>query len=161
MREDRLPSTAYCVHLVYGWVSLAVPPAFGVPVEIDFSYSMDLDLGVTNWDQSVGNYLFRNIQTVAVPDVGQAVRLLAARPNPIRYYTTLRYHGEGAGDARLAVYDVTGRLVRVLHDGALGTGLRTWEWDARNSSGVRVARGTYFARLTVGGHSQVLKLVVM
>jgi hypothetical protein len=155
------PASAYTFHLANGWVSMATPPAAGQPVEVQYTYSVDLDLGVTNWDSNEGNYLFRNTSTVGVPDVAQAIRLLRAQPNPVRYTTMIRYRGEGVDRARLAVYDVSGRLVSVLHDGVLAAGLRTWEWDARDQGGARVARGTYFARLEAGGAVQVLKLVVL
>ncbi|MGD8395261.1 MAG: FG-GAP-like repeat-containing protein [Candidatus Eiseniibacteriota bacterium] len=155
------PTSAYTFHLANGWVSMATPPASGQAVEVQYTYSADLDLGVTNWDSNEGNYLFLNTSTVGVPDVAQAVKLLRAQPNPVRYTTMIRYRGAGVDRARLAVYDVSGRLVSVLHDGGLAAGLRTWEWDARDQQGARVARGTYFARLEAGGAVQVLKLVVL
>lgn len=40
-----------------GWVSVAVAPA--AQVEIDYSYTTSVDFAVSNWDTSVGNYVFR------------------------------------------------------------------------------------------------------
>ncbi len=70
---------------------------------------------------------------------------LAAAPNPFRATTTLSISAAAAPaqGTSLQIYDVEGRLVRVLaHPTAGGV-----EWDGRNGAGVRVGAGTYFARL--------------
>ncbi len=51
--------TDYCADLENGWVSLPDDPD-GLPVEILYEYSLDLEIAVSNWDSSVGNYLFIN-----------------------------------------------------------------------------------------------------
>lgn len=153
----------YTQHRAGGWISLATPPAAGAAITVDFSYSQDLDLGITNWDSSVGNYLFRNTGTlVAAPDAEAALPFsVTASPNPLRRSTVLRYTGEGAARAELAVYDVRGRRVRALHSGPLAGGLRSWEWDAKDTAGRPVATGVYFARLRVDGRSQSIKLILL
>ena len=163
LRIDGLPlgPADYTVHRSDGWISLAAPPAAGEEIAVEFSYSQDLDLGITNWDGSVGNYLFRNTGSlVAAPEAPLGFSLLAS-PNPLRRSTVLRYSGEGASRAELAVYDVTGRRIRALHDGPLHGGLRSWEWDARDGTGRPVAAGVYFARLRMGGQAHAIKLILL
>ncbi len=53
-----------------------------------------------------------------------------------------------AGHARIALYDVTGRLVRTLVDDRLAVGESTWRWDGLDRRGRPAPRGLYFARLT-------------
>ncbi len=57
---DTLQFNEYCYDLESGWISLANAPANGVSVIVDAAVSWSLDLGVTNWDSNIGNYLFTN-----------------------------------------------------------------------------------------------------
>lgn len=52
-----------------------------------------------------------------------------------------------SGSARLSLYDVRGRRVRLLWDGELAAGERGVHWDGADDGGRRVAAGVYFARL--------------
>jgi hypothetical protein len=158
---EGIPTTGYVGHAGNGWISMANPPGEGESVEIHYTYSMDLDLGVTNWDSNLGNYLFRNIRTSDVPDVASALAGMRVFPNPVSTRTRIRYRGEAISDARLAIYDVSGRLVKSLHHGPLPEGLRIWEWDRRDGSGLRVSGGVYFTRMETVAENRLLKLVVL
>lgn len=49
---------------------------------------------------------------------------------------------------RWAPYDVAGRRVATLFDGAVRSGApRTLNWDGRSDTGERAASGVYFLRL--------------
>jgi hypothetical protein len=157
-----LPPTAYVEHLGGGWLSLATPPGLGERIEVRYTYSADLDLGITNWDSNKGNYLFRNTgSAVSAEDLASTAGFIQVRPNPVRHATVLHYRGDGARRAELAIFDVSGRKVRTLHDGPLSDGLHTWEWQATGRDGSRVAGGVYFARFTVGRRSTTVKVVVL
>ncbi len=157
-----VPQTAYAAHPAQGWVSLGEPaPAGSQNVVIRYTYSLDVDLGVTNWDPTEGNYLFLNTSdTGAVPDIVAAVLELRAAPNPLTQRTWLRYRGEGTTQAQLMICDASGRWVRTLHDGPLAGGLVSWEWDRRDAAGARVASGVYFARFVAGGTTGTVRLIV-
>ena len=83
---------------------------------------------------------------------------LAAVPNPFNPTTTLRYDLPAAGPARLAVYDLSGRCVRVLRDGGLPAGSGEASWDGRDASGRAVASGTYVAQLQAAGAAVTTRL---
>ncbi len=55
-----------------------------------------------------------------------------------------------ASTTRLEIFDVTGRTVRRLIDGAGITGKREVSWDGRDDSGSSVASAPYFVRLQCG-----------
>ncbi|HEY6627302.1 MAG TPA: FG-GAP-like repeat-containing protein, partial [Ignavibacteriaceae bacterium] len=55
-----LQASEYCYDMENGWIMLASQPAAGVEVKIKSSYSSNMDMGITNWDQNKGNYLFFN-----------------------------------------------------------------------------------------------------
>jgi hypothetical protein len=162
VRVDGVSTTDYAAHLGNGWVSLADPPADGALVEVDFSYSYDVDLGVTNWDQTIGNYLFRNTGIpTGVPDVAQAVAGLRAYPNPLRARTQIAYDGASIDRATLSIHDATGRRIATLHNGPVPQGLQIWEWDRRDQGGRVVPAGIYYARFDGDGRRQAVKLVAL
>jgi len=57
---DSLPLDDYCYDLENAWVSLADNPG-SETVVIQYLYSFDQDMVVSNWDSSDGNYRFLNI----------------------------------------------------------------------------------------------------
>lgn len=59
--NDTLPKNQYCFDLENGWISFANAPASGKQILVEFAKSIKLDLGVTNWDSNIGNYLFTSL----------------------------------------------------------------------------------------------------
>ncbi len=86
---------------------------------------------------------------------------LTAQPNPFNPATVLHYElPVGAQNARLAVYDPRGRLVRQLVT-ASGAGMHQTRWDGRTDNGKRAATGVYFAHLDVDGVVAVQKVALV
>ena len=83
-------------------------------------------------------------------------------PNPFNPTTTISYDvPAGGGHVTLRIYDVAGRLVRTLVDGAGTAGRKTASWDGGSDSGHKVATGVYFYRMTAPGFEQTRKMVLM
>jgi len=61
----------------------------------------------------------------------------------------------------LAVYDVSGRLVRRLVEGRRGPGEYQAEWNGLDDRGVAVSSSVYYYRLSVGGFSASKKMVLI
>jgi hypothetical protein len=72
----------------------------------------------------------------------------------------LRFTLPVAGRARLAVYDVTGRCVRILLAGSLAAGEHQARWEARDDGGRPIATGLYFVRLETAGGARSRRVVV-
>lgn len=87
--------------------------------------------------------------------------LAMAFPNPFEDATTLRFGLASPGRASLVVFDIAGRRVRKLLDGALPSGERIVSWDGRDDAGLRLAPGAYVVRFEAGGQreSRVVRLV--
>lgn len=82
-------------------------------------------------------------------------------PNPFNPATTIRYDvPPGGGHVTLNIFDVNGRRVKTLVDGAQTAGEKRAHWDGRNDRGHSVASGVYFYRLTAPGYTQVRKMVL-
>ena len=83
-------------------------------------------------------------------------------PNPFSGTLSLRYGV--AVDHRwvsVGVFDVSGRLVRTLREGAAQTGEYDATWDGTNERGHRVASGVYFVRVRVGPETLERKVVFL
>lgn len=104
------------------------------------------------------------ISDVADPLVSTRPRLMleALSPNPFAGGTRVRFAMPRSGDARVDVYDVTGRHVRtLLSEAMLSAGLHTLLWDGRNDSGVRAEVGTYLVRVRSGPESDTRRVVMI
>jgi hypothetical protein len=62
---------------------------------------------------------------------------------------------------RAELYDVTGRLVRVLSDDVAPAGRSHRVWDRRDEQGRRVPAGIYFLRFDAGPHRGRQKVIVV
>ena len=76
-----------------------------------------------------------------------------AVPNPFNPRTSVRFEvgGAGAVNARVAVYDIRGQLVRRLLDGQVQPGPQSLAWDGRDDQGRALATGVYLARIQLDG----------
>ena len=82
-------------------------------------------------------------------------------PNPFGCGTSIGYDvPEGGGHVRIEIFDVAGRLVRVLVDRREKQGRREVVWDGRNWNGRRVPAGIYYCRLRARGYTETRKLTV-
>ena len=96
-----------------------------------------------------------------LPSVPTSYALFGPRPNPAREGMSFEYQLPAGGHARLAVYNVTGQVMRTLVDGTLPAGYHTARWDGRDEKGGQVASGVYLVRFEAGGHQQMKRAVVV
>lgn len=96
----------------------------------------------------------------SVPHASPPVRM-AVYPNPSPASFSITYRLLGIGPAEVAIFDLSGRLVRVLSSGIRGEGEQTLHWDADDAVGHRLAPGTYFARLEEAGRVERVKIAIV
>lgn len=82
-------------------------------------------------------------------------------PNPFNPNTTIGYRIPDAGHVRLEIYDVEGRLLATLVDEQQAAGHYTSTWEGVDSSGKKLASGTYFARLEFAGGVRSRTIVLL
>lgn len=103
-----------------------------------------------------------NAQDTGLDDLpSPAQPRLTARPNPFNPRTEVRFHLPQDAFATLAVHDMSGRRVAVLHSGPLAAGWHAESWDGRDAAGRALAAGTYVARLDAGGARAVRRLTLV
>ncbi len=78
-------------------------------------------------------------------------------PNPFNPATTIRFTvPEDLERVKLAVYDLLGRVVAVLFDGAVRAGRHAVSWDAGEAPA-----GVYYCRLEAGTNTETEKMLLM
>ncbi len=82
-------------------------------------------------------------------------------PNPFNPVTRVKFGLKGKGHVRLRVYDVSGRLVRVLGDEVREAGAYEVAWDGTNNGGRATASGIYFCRMEATDYERTLKMVLL
>jgi len=97
----------------------------------------------------------------AAPALPAAFVLEGAFPNPFNPETWLRFVLPDAGEARLAVYNLTGERVRVLASGLLTAGAHRLRWDGCNEEGRPAASGVYLARLEWKGQARAARMLLL
>lgn len=105
-----------------------------------------------------GEEMLEPVTRTGSPDT---VRLSASAPNPFDHSTTIRFALPQLSSTTIGVYDVTGRLVRVLTNDPWPQGQHAVSWDGRDRAGLRVSGGTYFVKLTAGDVTRTGKVVFL
>jgi hypothetical protein len=89
------------------------------------------------------------------------LRLYTCQPNPFNPRAALTFDLPSDGDTRLVVFDLSGRLVRVLVDESRTAGRHQLVWDGTDGQGRAVASGTYIARLQFNGAFRITEMTVI
>jgi hypothetical protein len=83
-------------------------------------------------------------------------------PNPFNPTTTIRYDLPEMETVRFQVFDLQGRLLRMLVDGvSQSPGSHQVVWDGRDGKGRQVDTGLYFYRLEAGTFEQTERMVLI
>jgi FG-GAP repeat/FlgD Ig-like domain len=92
---------------------------------------------------------------------------LSAWPLPYRggtlaiSFATVGGLGGGLASADVALYDVSGRLVRTIASEFYTAGYHSVIWDGRDGRGGHVAAGIYFLRARSGGEERTIRVAVL
>jgi hypothetical protein len=78
------------------------------------------------------------------------------RSNPFNPSTTIKYSLPHATHVTLCIYDILGRMVVELVNGAQEAGYKSVQFDASG-----LASGIYFYRLQAGAYMETKKLMVI
>ncbi len=89
-------------------------------------------------------------------------RLDQNAPNPFNPTTSIRYRLAQDEHVYLAIYDISGRLVRILVNRRVPGGIdRSATWNGKDRLGTRVRSGVYFYRLTTPSFTETKKLTLV
>lgn len=89
-------------------------------------------------------------------EIPSTVELSQNYPNPFNPTTQISFTLPQAMDIRLVIYDLLGREVAVLADGAYSAGSHSVNWNALD-----ISSGVYLYRLQAGAQTQMRKMTLM
>jgi hypothetical protein len=101
-----------------------------------------------------------------VSDVGEnavptRTVLREAYPNPFNPSTRLSFDLAKPAQARLNIFDISGRLVNSLVDEQLGAGRHEVVWNERNNAGALVSSGVYLYRFEADDVVQMKRMMLL
>jgi hypothetical protein len=102
-----------------------------------------------------------DVTGVETPKAPEGPYLAQNFPNPFNPTTRISFGLAAPANVSLRIYDASGRLVRVLLEGARPAGNYSELWDGRDSGGRAVASGIYFYRLTAGAFTETRKMALL
>jgi len=88
------------------------------------------------------------------------VQLQVPAPNPFRSATMINYNLAQPGSIRLAIYDLSGRLIRSLASENVPAGRGQIQWNGRDNTGRQVASGVYECRLETSSGVVVVRPII-
>jgi glycerophosphoryl diester phosphodiesterase len=141
------------VHLLTGTVKPGQVAKLGTSAGSYFKGSID-NIQVFNraLSQAEINFLYQDVKiTTGVnphPSLPDYYSLSQNYPNPFNPTTTLNYTVTQGGLITLSVYDVLGRKVTDLLHQRLNPGSYRVTWDGTDASGLPVASGVYFLKIS-------------
>jgi hypothetical protein len=86
-------------------------------------------------------------------------RLYAPFPNPAMNMVTIGYSLLSSSHVKVAVYDITGRMIKVLVDGQQSAGQYATVWDGKDTLDRQVASGVYFCRFIMEDYRDTKQMV--
>lgn len=86
--------------------------------------------------------------------------LVSVRPNPFNPRTCISFRLAAEGPAEVTIFDLRGRLVRVVVAGTLSSGQHEAIWDGQDGNGRDAPSGTYLCRLAAGHDLHAMKLLL-
>jgi hypothetical protein len=92
-------------------------------------------------------YTIAGVEPVDNVPVSARAAVNKVYPNPFNPSTTIEFSVPKPGPATVRIFDLQGRLVSTLVNGALGAGVYRVRWNGKSDDGRELSSGVYFARL--------------
>jgi hypothetical protein len=133
--------------------------------DIDSDGTPEIIIGMDLLDQYKGIRYFSNVyklnSTMGIErpegkQVPSVFDVFQNYPNPFNPSTTITYYIPNSDRVNVSIFDVLGRLIAVLVDGAEQHGTHKVTWNAQNQHS-----GVYFARVQLGGNTIVKKMLLL
>jgi hypothetical protein len=164
---------AFTLSAPVSWLSASplsgsIPRGTGLPVAVSFDsaglpdgdYFADVRIESNGGSAVVPVTLC--VRSTGVDDrMPVAAVLYGAFPNPFNPEARIAFGLPSQQRVRVSIYDVAGRLVRVLADREFDAGNQFVTWDGRSDGGGAVASGVYVCRMTAPGFTASRKMVLL
>ena len=149
----------YCYVEMKNWISLKNDIMPGDVFKVEYEYTYDGDIVISNWDPGKGNFIYYNtmnpvtINEYEVP--GKDLYLLSVSPVPADGPVTVRYSSKQQGPVRMNICDMSGKVYfdGIIEDGL--PGIREYTFSTSH-----LADGVYILKISNGQSSNLTKFLV-
>lgn len=125
-----------------------------------FKSASDVEVGKIEVMNSNGNIVTPNFKLITTDIYPTNFKLDQNYPNPFNPATTIKFTIPKETRVQIAVFDITGRLVKVLVDDVLPAGEHLTVWDGTDQSGFKVSSGLYLYRMYADGFVTSRKMML-
>jgi len=94
-------------------------------------------------------------------EVPQKFELTQNYPNPFNPTTKFKFSLPKETDVTIAIFDILGRVVKVIAREKFTAGTYEVDWDATNEMSSKVASGVYFYRIVAGNYTDLKKMILL
>ncbi len=129
------------------------------------AFDLSITGGASRYDAGVVGLTYFAIDDtsgfVGVPASTRLGARLRASPNPFDRSVGIDFTAPTPGRYEVAVFDVTGRRLTLLHSGEVTQGPHRWTWDGHLDAGGTASPGVFYVRVNDGRRilrTKVLKL---
>jgi hypothetical protein len=140
------------------WISFNDNIKTGDVLIVEYEYSDDGDMVITNWDSNIGNYIFYYDESTGISANQPVPGDLSVQitPNPVSDKVTLILSHPFAGSTQIKITDLEGRQVIFLQRVHLNKGYNTCEIPVTG-----LPAGVYRVVVSAGNSREIRKLVKM
>ena len=82
-------------------------------------------------------------------------------PNPFTTATTISFNLSEPGSINLGIFDLNGKIIKVICSGIFNRGEYSFNWDGTNNAGNKAAAGIYLYRLRTEKETLVKRMVLI
>ncbi len=97
--------------------------------------------------------------SIALPSIPAEYILEQNYPNPFNPETAIRFSLKEKGMVSLKIYNLQGKLIRIMVDQNLEAGLHSVVWNATDERGIKVANGAYLYTLKINGFEETKMMI--
>ena len=151
--------------------SLVAAPSMAAKIELTTEQKHHIGLAIdqleSNSNRSDTEQIALNVLQAILPErLPAQTQLLANYPNPFNPETWIPFELAEDSTVTARIYDVTGKLIRMIELGHVTAGNyvesnRAIYWDGRSENGEFVSSGTYFYQIEAGDYTETRKMVIL
>ncbi|MBA3647220.1 MAG: T9SS type A sorting domain-containing protein [Chitinophagales bacterium] len=135
----------------YGWVKIKVADPFSITL-FDYAYNSIPNQSILAGDTGA---VITDIHQIKI------FSSIAVSPNTFQHVTRISFSTSVSEKTSILIYDLTGRIVKILADEVINTGTHELQWDATDQNGNDVGNGIYLLKLQTANKSETICLNLM
>ncbi len=126
-----------------------------------FNSTNDIEISKLEATNQNGIIITPNFKLIEIDIYPTNFKLEQNYPNPFNPATTIRFRIPIETRVQIAVFDISGRLVKVLVDDVLPAGEHITTWDGRDESGTKVSSGVYIYRMYADRFVEAKRMILI